>query len=154
MRADFWYNYRTMKQLVQIFSAVAVAVALAGCVSFTPMQTSLFTDEEGNLTTVEYGSTKKPRESKFTAPSGKVLTMKSRLAVNVTLPDGTEFFAWECMNTLPSGTMYRSSNEKWMFHANGITCEVFEKAVNPKGEDDYLLVFEGIICEGPKKGGE
>ena len=58
------------------------------------------------------------------------------------------------MNTLPSGTMYRSSNEKWMYHANGITCEVFEKAVNPQGEDDYLLVFEGIICEGPKKGSE
>ena len=143
-----------MKLLKQIFAAGAMAAAIAGCASFTPMQTSLFTDEEGNLITVEYGNTKNPRESKFTAPNGKVMTMKSRLAVDVTLPDGTDFFAWECMNTLPSGTMYRSGNEKWMFHANGITCEVFEKTVNPQGQDDYLLVFEGIICEGPKKGSE
>jgi hypothetical protein len=142
-----------MRLLARIFAAAAAA-ALAGCVSFTPMQTSLFTDENGNLVSVEYGRCKSDRESKFTAPSGKVLTMKSKLAVNVTLPDGSDFFAWECMNTLPSGTMYRSGNERWMYHANGISCQVFEKTVNPQGREDYLLVFEGVICEGPKKGGD
>jgi len=128
-----------------------LAAVLAGCVSFTPQQTSLFTDEEGNLVSVEYGSSKKDHESKFTAPNGKVLTMKSKLGVRVTLPDGDDFVGWVCMNPLRTGTMYRSNNEKWMYHANGISCTVFKKAVNPQGKEDYLIVFEGIICEGPKK---
>ncbi len=130
----------------------AFAAALAGCVSFTPQQTSLFTDENGNLVSVDYGQTKKDRESKFIAPNGQELTMKSKLAVRVTLPDGENFYGWECMNPLRSGTMYRSSNEEWMYHANGISCRVFHKDVNPDGKEDYLVVFEGIICEGPKKG--
>lgn len=128
-----------------------LAAALAGCVSFTPQQTSLFTDENGNLVSVDYGRSEKDHVSKFTAPNGKELTMKSRLGVRVTLPDGEGFLGWECMNPLRSGTMYRSDNEKWMYHANGISCTVFRKAVNPQGMEDYLLVFEGIICEGPKK---
>ena len=130
------------------------ALVLAGCASFDPMQTSLFTDENGNIVSVDYGRSKKDHESKFTAPSGKVMTMKSKLAVRVTLPDGTDFVAWECMNPLPSGTMYRTNNEKWMYHANGITCQVFSKTLNPDGKEDYLLVFEGMICEGPKKGAD
>ena len=142
-----------MKRLTLEIAAVLAALVMAGCASFDPMQTSLFTDENGNVVSVDYGRSKKDHESKFTAPSGKVMTMKSKLAVKVTLPDGTDFVAWECMNPLPSGTMYRTSNEKWMYHANGITCQVFSKALNPDGKEDYLLVFEGVICEGPKKGG-
>ena len=30
----------------------------------------------------------------------------------------------------------------------------FEEAVNPKGEKDYLVVFEGIVCEDPDGSGE
>ena len=142
-----------MKRLTLEITACLAALVLAGCASFDPMQTSLFTDENGNIVSVDYGRSKKDHESKFTAPSGKVMTMKSKLAVRVTLPDGTDFVAWECMNPLPSGTMYRTNNEKWMYHANGITCQVFSKTVNPEGKEDYLLVFEGMICEGPKKGG-
>ena len=142
-----------MKRLTLEIAACLAALVLAGCASFDPMQTSLFTDENGNIVSVDYGRSKKDHESKFTAPSGKVMTMKSKLAVRVTLPDGTDFVAWECMNPLSSGTMYRTNNEKWMYHANGITCQVFSKTVNPEGKEDYLLVFEGMICEGPKKGG-
>lgn len=141
-----------MKRLTLEIAACLAALVLSGCASFDPMQTSLFTDENGNIVSVDYGRSKKDHESKFTAPSGKVMTMKSKLAVRVTLPDGTDFVAWECMNPLPSGTMYRTNNEKWMYHANGITCQVFSKALNPEGKEDYLLVFEGMICEGPKKG--
>ncbi len=133
-----------------LFFAVLAAV-FAGCESFTPQQTSMFTDEDGNIISVDYGRSKKDHESKFTAPNGKVLTMKSKLGVRVTLPDGDDFTGWECMNTLQSGTMYRSDDEEWMYHANGITCTVFHKAVNPQGKEDYLIVFDGIICEGPKK---
>ena len=81
--------------------------------------------------------------------------MKTKLAVRVTLPDGDDFLAWECMNTLSVGTMYRSDNERWMYHANGISCRVFHKAANPAtGEEDYLVIFEGVICEGPKNDGK
>ncbi len=133
-------------------SLFALAALLAGCVSFTPQQTSMFTDENGNIVSVEYGRSDKDHESKFTAPNGRVMTMKSKLGVKVVLPDGDDFVGWECMNPLRTGTMYRSDNEKWMYHANGISCRVYKETLNPRGERDYLVVFEGIICEGPKKG--
>lgn len=133
--------------------AAALFALFAGCTSFSPQQSSMFTDSDGNIVAVEYGRSKSDHKSNFTAPNGKVVEMKSKLGVRVTLPDGERFLAWECMNVLPSGTMYRSDNEKWMYHANGISCRVFEKAQNANGEDDYLEVFEGIICEGPKKDG-
>ena len=133
--------------------AAALFALFAGCTSFSPQQLSMFTDSDGNIVAVEYGRSKSDHKSNFTAPNGKVVEMKSKLGVRVTLPDGESFLAWECMNVLPSGTMYRSDNEKWMYHANGISCRVFEKAQNANGEDDYLEVFEGIICEGPKKDG-
>ena len=138
------------------FSLVAaMLVLLVGCTSFKPQQACMFTDHEGNIVSVEYGQSKKEHVSKFTAPNGKVLDMKTKLGVRVTLPDGDEFLAWECMNTLSVGTMYRTDNEKWMYHANGISCRVFKKAVNPStGQDDYLEIFEGVICEGPKGDGE
>ena len=131
----------------------ALALGLSGCTSFVPLQSSMFTDENGNIVCVDYGRDRDEHESKFTAPNGKEMTMKSRLKVRVTLSDGTEFLAWECMNPLPTGTMYRTNNEKWMYHANGISCRVFRETVNPQGVRDYLVVFEGIICEGPKKEG-
>ena len=133
----------------------AMFVLLVGCTSFKPQQACMFTDSEGDIVSVEYGQSKKDHVSKFTAPNGKVMDMKTRLAVRVTLPDGDEFIAWECMNMLPVGTMYRSDDENWMYHANGISCRVFHKAVNPTtGQGDYLEIFEGVICEGPKGGGE
>ena len=132
----------------------SVVLLLAGCTTFKPTQSSMFTDEEGNVIVVDYGRDRKDHESTYTAPNGKVMTMKSKLKVRVTLPDGTDFLAWECMNEMPTGTMYRSNNRKFMFHANGISCRVFEKAVNPQGQEDYLLIFEGLICEGPKKEGQ
>ena len=139
-----------MKRLPSLLAALA-ALVLAGCTSFEPLQTSLFTDEDGNILSVDYGRSKEDHESKFVAPNGKVMTMKSKLVVRVTLPDGDDFVAWECMNPLLSGTMYRTDNERWMYHANGITCRVFMEAINPRGEKDYIIAYEGVICEGPGK---
>ena len=128
----------------------AMLVLLVGCTSFRPQQACMFTDANGNIVTVEYGNSKKDHVSKFTAPNGKVLDMKTKLGVRVTLPAGDDFLAWECMNTLSVGTMYRTDNQKWLYHANGISCRVFKKALNPStGQDDYLEIFEGVICEGP-----
>ena len=132
----------------------AFAVLFAGCTSFVPQQASMFTDSNGNIVSVEYGRSKDDHKSKFVAPSGKVMEMRSKLGVRVTLPDGNDFLAWECMNVMPSGTMYRSDNEKWMYHANGISCRVFRKAMNPRGQEDYLEIFEGIICEGANRDGK
>ena len=76
--------------------------------------------------------------------------MKSKLRVKVHLPDGDDFLAFQCMNLLRSGTMYRSDDEQWMFHANGFTTSVyrFDAAKN-----DYLLWFEGVICQSPERAG-
>ena len=114
-----------MKLFSKIAAAGIAAFALAGCSSFTPMQTSLFTDEDGNIISVEYGRAKNDHETKFTAPNGSVMTMKSKFALFLTHPDGDDFDAWQCINTLQTGTMYRSDNERWMYHANGISCRVF-----------------------------
>ena len=130
--------------------AFAAAFALlAGCTSFTPLQSSLFTDEDGYIVAVDYGRDMKEHESTFTAPNGKEMTMRSHLKVKVTLPDGDSFLAWECMNPLQTGTMYRTGNGKWMFYANGITCAVF---LRTEDKSDYLEVYRGVICQGPKKG--
>lgn len=135
-------------------AAALAALAIAGCTSFTPLQSSMFTNEDGEVLCVDYGRDSKFHESTFIAPSGKEMTMRSKLKVRVTLPDGTSFLAWECMNPLSTGTMYRTNNQKWMFHAEGIYCRAFKKAVNPRGQQDYVEVFSGIICQGPKRNGK
>ena len=135
---------------MKIFALLFSLVLFAGCTTFTPLQSSMFTDEDGNIVVVDYGRDQKEHESKFYAPNGREMTMRSKLKVRVTLPDGYTFIAWECMNPLATGTMYRSNNEKWMFHANGISCRAFRQTDDKR---DYLVIFEGIICEGPKKEG-
>lgn len=131
-----------------------LVLLLAGCSTFTPQQSFMFTDEDGQIIVSDYGNLKEKRASKFFAPNGKEMTMLSDKVVRVTLPDGESFTAYECLNPLPIGTMYKSSNEKWMYHAAGISCQVYRKAVNPRGEPDHELVYEGIICQGPQKAAE
>ena len=132
-----------------VWAFAAIFALLAGCTSFTPLQSSLFTDEDGNIVAVDYGRDMKEHESTFVAPNGKEMTMRSHLKVKVTLPDGDSFLAWECMNPLQTGTMYRTNNGEWMFYANGITCAVF---LRTEDKSDYLEVYNGVICQGPKKG--
>ena len=109
-----------------------------------------FIDEDGNLIIVRYGQLAKPHKTQFVSPvNGKTLDMQSKLAVKVTLPDGGNFTGYQCMNMLRTGTMYKSSNEKWLFHANGTSCSVY--LINETG-NDYLLVFNGILSEGSEGG--
>lgn len=137
----------------RIIVPMLAAALLSGCTSFVPVQSSMFTNEDGEMLCVDYGRDGKYHESTFVAPSGKEMTMRSNLKVRVTLPDGTTFLAWECMNPLRTGTMYRTDNRRWMFHAEGIYCSAFRKTVNPQGQEDYVEVFSGIICQGPGRNG-
>lgn len=126
-------------------AAVLAAVLLAGCNSFTVSQTNMFADEYGNTVTVSYGQLEKERKTEFVSPvNGKKLDMKSRLAVDVKLPSGEIIRAYQCMNMLPSGTMYKTGDGKWMFHANGTSCSVY--LIDETG-DDYLHVFRGLLSE-------
>lgn len=135
---------------MRILAFAALMTALAGCNSFKVMQTNSFIDEDGNLITVKYGQLAKDHKTQFVSPvNGKTLDMSSKLAVDVTLPDGGTFMGYQCMNMLRTGTMYKSSNAKWLFHANGTSCSVY--LINEQG-DDYLLVFNGILSEGSEGG--
>lgn len=132
-------------------AAAALALAAAGCNSFTVNQTNAFVDEDGLVLTVRYGQMEKEKTTTFRSPvNGKDVELRSRLAVSLTLPEpnGSTVMAYQCLNMLPSGTMYKSSDGKWLFHANGISCSLY--LVNETGDDHYL-VFSGIMGGGPKR---
>ena len=123
-----------------------ILLALVGCNTFTPTQTSGFLDDDGNYISVKYGKLKEPYRTEFVSPyNGKALEMKSKLAVEVTLPSGEVFRGYQCMNLLRTGTMYKSVNGKWLYHANGTSCSVY--LINDAG-NDYLHVFNGTLSEG------
>lgn len=129
--------------------AILLLAAFAGCVGFQAKQTDMFTDEQGNIVTVTYGELKKKVKTTFISPSSKrAYDMTTSLAVDVSLPDGSSFSARQCYNPLPSGTMYISSNDKWLFRAMGLFCTVYRwnNELN-----DYAEVFSGQICEGNTK---
>ena len=99
------------------------------------------------MVTVGYGSAEKPHTNTYVNPFTKQeMEFKSNLGVEVELPDGDSFVAWRCMNFERSGTMYRTDNGRWMFHANGFTSSIYER--RPDG--GYNLVFNGVLCEAPK----
>ena len=82
------------------------------------------------------------------AATGKATEFKSKLVVDVTLPDGDSFTAWQCMNFLQTGTMYKTDNEKWMVLVNGFPALVY--AQTKEDPTRYFEVYRGILCESPK----
>ena len=135
-----------MLRRVCIAAAALAFAVLAGCRGFDIEQTAIFSNENGALIKVGYGRAEKPHVNTFVNPATqKKVDFPSRLAVEVTMPDGVTFDAWQCMNFNRSGTMYRVDNGKWMFHANGFSCFVYKQL------DDGLLheVFRGILCDSP-----
>ena len=132
------------------FASAALALA-AGCASFTTTQESMFMNEDGETLAVEYGRSDRARNMPFVSPvTGETMDFSSKLCVRVETPHDGGFTAWQCMNVLRTGTMYKSTNGKWMYHANGITCSVFRFVPE---KDDYLLVFQGVIQQAPKRDG-
>ena len=142
-----------MKHLTLRFSLLAlVSAALSltqGCRSYDLVQRNIFADDDGNVVIVDYGRSEKPHVNTFISPvTGKEMEFKSKLVVEVELPDGDDFTAWQCMNFLPYGTMYRSDNKKWMMLANGFSCTVYIRT--EEDETQYREVYRGVLCDTPE----
>jgi len=136
-----------MKNILHTVAAAFAALALAGCTSFHQTQVVKFVDDDGRFAEVVYGYGDKDHVTTWTSPiNGKEIELKSKLRVKVYMEDGPGFMAFQCMNTLGSGTMYKTDNDRWMFLANGFTCAVFELE---DGSDDYKSIFQGVLCQPP-----
>ena len=131
--------------------AAAAALALAGCQSYEIVQRNVFSDEDGNLVAVDYGRSEKAHVNTFVAPmTGKEMEFKSKLVVRAELPDGETFTAWQCMNFMRRGTMYKTDNGRWMLLADGFSCVVFRQAEDDP--DNYREVYRGVLCDTPDIG--
>jgi|GEM_PF-1046179 len=128
---------------------LACASLVAGCLSYTIVQRNVFADDDGNVTIVDYGRSEKNHVNTFVSPTtGKEMEFESKLMLRVTLPDGDTIKAWQCMNFLSQGTMYRTDNDEWMVLVAGFSCTVYKQTE----EDDtrYLEVFRGVLCDSPE----
>ena len=121
-------------------------VLVAGCQSYTIVQRNVFADDDGNVVSVEYGRSEKNHVNTFKSPvNGEEMEFKSKLVVLAELPDGDSFKAWQCMNFLPYGTMYKTDDEEWMLLANGFSCTVYHQ--DERNETRYREVFRGVLCD-------
>ena len=119
---------------------------LQGCQSYTVVQRNVFVDDRGNAVAVEYGRSERDHVNTYKSPvNGEKLEFRSKLVVLAELPDGDGFKAWQCMNYLPYGTMYKSDNEEWMLHANGFSCTIYRQT--EEDETKYLEIFRGVLCD-------
>ena len=143
-----WYNSRM--KLMRGFCVVFLALAV-GCQSYTIVQKNVFADDDGNVVTVEYGRSERDHVNTFVAPTtGREMEFRSKLVVRAELPDGTRFKAWQCMNFLARGTMYKTDNGRWMLLANGFSCTVYRQ--DDENETRYAEVFRGVLCDTPDVG--
>lgn len=134
--------------MIRIGLMTAAVALVCGCQSYDIVQSNVFSDEDGNIVKVDYGRSEKDHVNYFIAPSNrKKMEFKSKLVVDVHLPDGDTFTAWQCMNFWNSGTLYRTDNEEWMLLANGFTTMLYRREAK---SDRYLEVYRGILCESPK----
>ena len=136
-----------VSSVLHLVLALLLLLLLQGCRSYEIVQSNVFSDENGFVVTVGYGRSDTPHVNTFTAPTnGQQLEFRSKLAVEVRMPDGDSFVAWQCMNFERTGTMYKSDDGAWMFQANGFTCRIFARTA----EGPYNEVYRGILCETPK----
>ena len=132
-------------------SFLAAALLLQGCQSYDIVQTNVFADDDGNVISVDYGRSETEHVNTFRAPTnGKEMEFRSKLMVKVTLPNGDRFKAWQCMNFLSMGTMYKTDDEEWMLLANGFTSIVYRQETferSGREETRYAEVFRGVLCD-------
>ena len=123
----------------------AILLAAAGCTSFETTFSNSFMDEEGNVVHVVNGRLSSPHEFKVVSPgNGKLVDYKSKEAVKVTLPDGRRFTAYQTLNTIRIGNMYKTDDEEIVYVTNGLMCRIY--ALLEDGSD-HLLVFEGNLTK-------
>ena len=135
-----------MKKLFLLLSLCAV---LAGCRSYDIVQANVFSDDDGNVLRIAYGRSDDFHVNTFRNPAtGKETEFRSKLVIEAELPDGDSIVAWQCMNFLQSGTMYKTDNERWMVLVNGFTAMVYRQT--KEDPTRYLEVYRGLLCESPK----
>jgi len=131
------------------FFIALTALLLQGCQSYTIVQRNVFSNEDGYLVDVDYGRSETAHVNTFRSPvTGKEMEFKSKLVIKVRLPDNDSFTAWQCMNFMKTGTMYKTDDEEWMVLVNGFSCVVYHQT-----EEDptrYLEVYRGVLCDSPK----
>ena len=136
---------------MRYFPHLVGLLLLAGCQSYDIVQTNVFADDDGNVISVDYGRSETDHVNTFRAPTnGKEMEFKSKLMVKVTLPNGDRFKAWQCMNFLSMGTMYKTDDEEWMLLANGFTSIVYHQETVEQGgreEARHVEVFRGVLCD-------
>ena len=132
----------------RVFAFALLLAFAAGCQSYTIMQQNVFVDDDGNVVVVEYGRSEREHVNTFASPpTGKEMEFRSKLVVRAELSDGTRFTAWQCMNFLARGTMYKTDNERWMLLANGFSCIIYRQT--EEDETRYLEVYRGVLCDTP-----
>ena len=146
---------RRVRQTAAVLRAAALsalfAALAAGCQSYAIVQKNVFVDEDGNVVVVEYGRGEREHVNTFIAPTtGREMEFRSRLVVCAEMPDGTRFTAWQCMNFLARGTMYKTDNERWMLLADGFSCAVYRRAEGDGAQ--YEEVYRGVLCDTPGVG--
>ena len=128
------------------FLSMAAVLLAAGCQSYTIVQRNVFADDDGNVVSVEYGRSETYHVNTFKSPvNGEEMEFKSKLMVRAALPDGDSFKAWQSMNFLPYGTMYKSDSDEWMLLMNGFSCTIYHQT--EEVETRYLEVYRGVLCD-------
>ena len=126
-------------------------MALAGCHSYDIVQSNIFSNDDGFAVRVDYGRSAKDHVNTFTSPvTGEEMTFKSRLVVEVTLPDGQSFVAWQGMNFLSSGTLYQTEDKSYLTLVHGFTCRVYAHDPSPADPGRYREIYSGVLCDSPK----
>ena len=131
---------------LRCLGGLALAMLMAGCQSYTIVQRNVFVDDRGNAVAVEYRRSESEHVNTFRSPvTGEEMEFKSKLVVLAELPGGDSFKAWQCMNFLPYGTMYKTDNERWMLLANGFSCTIYRQSESD--ETQYREVYRGVLCD-------
>ena len=134
-----------------LVTTVLLGLALAGCQSYEIVQSNIFSDDVGNVVRISYGRSNKDHVNTFRSPkNGAEMEFRSRLVVDVVLPDGEKFTAWQCMNFNQTGTMYKTDDEDWLVLVGGFACAVFTHDPIPADPERYREIYRGILCESPK----
>ncbi len=124
---------------------------LVGCQSYEIVQSNIFSNDDGFVVRIDYGRSDKDHINTFRSPAtGAELPFKTRLVVDVLMPDGESFSAWQCMNFLASGTMYRTDDKDFLVLVTGFTCLVYALDPVPQDPERYREIYRGVLCESPK----
>ncbi len=138
-----------MTARARILAMATLALALHGCQSYRITQRNVFSDEDGFLVSIDYGRSDTDHVNTFISPvTGKEMEFKSRLMIDVELPDGDSFVAWQCMNLTTKGTMYQTDDDEWKVLVIGFTCIVYRQT--EEDETLYLEVYRGVVCDTPE----